>query len=144
MTITVGKSIPTMSPDIFNVVEMDTPAGVKVGIAFPVKVKINADPTSPVYSTWEFFRDSGNASFDIQLFAESIGPGAERELTTTPHNEPLIAGQDNYDITLNPNPAFPATARKGVYELATVITLVSGGTPVGWSAFVADVPIQVS
>jgi hypothetical protein len=133
-----------MSPDIFNLVEMDTPAGVRAGTAFTVKVKINADPASPVYSTWQFFRDGngGAATFDIDLFAESIGPGVERKLTTTSHSEPLVSGQDDYDITLSPS--FPAGARKGVYELAAVITLMVGGNAVGWSAYAADAIIQVT
>ena len=145
MATTVGKSVPPQAVETFNLVEMKSDDNAAVGNPFTVKIKITGDPTSTSGGTWVFARDHGG-KLKIDLFADTIGPGTDRQLLT--HTETLNAGQDTYDITLkddatgNP-PTFPAGADKVVYELAAVITVTSGGFPVGLSAFVGDAILQV-
>jgi hypothetical protein len=147
MTTTVGKSVPPQTNETFTVIEMDSPVNATAGNPFKVTINITGDPGSDLGAVWTFARDHGG-QLQIELFADTIGPGTDLKLLT--HTEPLVAGQDAYGpIDLNDDgtgdrPTFPATADKGVYELAAVITVTSGGAPLGLSAFVGDAILQVS
>lgn len=144
MTTTTSKAIAPFKP-----IEMETPEAVQLESGFTVKVKIEADPsTGFAYQAWTNERDRGTVSFNIDLFADAMGPGTDLKLIT--HSEPLVANQDSYDITLkdsalNTPPTFRAAdgAAKLVYELTAVITLKDGANTLnGFAAFVGDALIQ--
>jgi hypothetical protein len=121
---------------------MDTPESVALGaILTGTVVTFTGDPTN---AFWVLIRDLGTVTFQIDLFAETVGPG--RELLLTSQTGALTAGVDNYPVAITGASFNPgAGARQGLYELGVVITFFNGGTLIGGiSAYAGDAVIQVT
>jgi hypothetical protein len=92
---------------------------------------------------WPLIRDSGTGTYKIELFAESVGPGAEISL-----NGPagavgaLLAAQDAYIVPIAV--AAGTLTPKGLYELGAVVTFTNGGATVGgFAAYAGDALVLV-
>ena len=123
----------------FTLVEMDSPEGIPSAAPFNVEVRFSGNPG---YALWPFVRDLPGATYKIDLFAETIGPGPEVSL-----NGPggavgaLVAGQDAYTV---PIAVAGALAAKRLYELGCVITFYNGAALVGgFAAYVGDALVLV-